>query len=419
MTPSSRAAALSALSAVLDRRRTLEAAFDAACRGLEGRDRAFARALLSLTLRRLGEIDAILSPLLERPLAPAARPVLHILRLAAAQILFLKTPPHAAVSTAVDLARDRGFPGLAGLVNAVARRIARMPEPAPAPGLNLPEWLSASWGAAYGSATVQAIAQSLLAEPPLDLSVAGDPAPWAAALGAQVLPTGTLRLARGHEAVEALPGWAEGAWWVQDAAAALPARLLGDVAGLAVADLCAAPGGKTMQLAAAGARVTAVDRSAPRLARLSENLARTHLSAEIVRADLTRWSPPAPFDAVLIDAPCSATGTLRRHPDAAHLKSPADVAKLARLQRAILERAPGWVKPGGTLVYCVCSLEAAEEAASPAAPPAGFAPLPAEPAEIGGWDFAIRPDGALRTLPCHLSGLGGMDGFYAARFRRL
>ena len=256
-------------------------------------------------------------------------------------------------------------------------------------------------------------------EPPLDVSLR-DPDTaeiWAERLNATILPGGTLRC-RPSGAVEDLPGFAEGGWWVQDAAAALPARLLGAVSGRRVADLCAAPGGKTLQLAAAGARVTALDRSAPRLVRLRENLARTGLAAEIVAADAAAWAAPEPFDAALLDAPCSATGTLRRHPDAAWIKTPADVAALHAVQGAILADVARLLKPGGVLVYCVCSLQAAEETASPAAPPPGLIADPIRADELPGWEFAVRPDGALRALPCHLPEAGGLDGFYAARFRK-
>ncbi|MDH3793045.1 MAG: RsmB/NOP family class I SAM-dependent RNA methyltransferase, partial [Rhodospirillales bacterium] len=240
-------------------------------------------------------------------------------------------------------------------------------------------------------------------------------------LGAQLLPGGTLRLPPGAGEVSRLPGYDEGAWWVQDAAAALPARLLGDVAGKQVIDLCAAPGGKTAQLAAAGARVTAVERSEVRLARLSENLARLGLSVTAVTADAATWRPEAPAGAVLLDAPCSATGTLRRHPDIAHLKGPEQIAALAALQDKLLAATLGMVKPGGLLVYAVCSLQPEEGPARIARLLAGGAPaarVPVEPAEFQGLCDLVTAEGDLRTLPCHLAGDGGMDGFYACRLRR-
>ncbi|WP_337996557.1 RsmB/NOP family class I SAM-dependent RNA methyltransferase [Oleispirillum naphthae] len=414
-----RAAAYEILKAVLDRRQPMDEAFSRLTRELPVRDRAFARALVALALRRKGEIDAVIDACLGRPLPPSARGVRHVLAIGLTQAFYMGTSPHAVSSTSVALARDKGFFRQSGLVNAVIRRVQRDPsafDSVRRKAANLPDWLLASWTSAYGEETARRIAGALLAEPPLDISLRNpaEAEDWAARLEATVLPTGSLRL-RPAGPLEELPGFAGGAWWVQDAAAALPARLFGDVAGKRVLDLCAAPGGKTLQLAAAGANVTALDRSAARLDRLRENLARTGLAAEIVAADAAAWTPPEPFDAVLMDAPCSATGTLRRHPDAAWIKSPADVASLAETQKRLLADAARLVKPGGTLVYCVCSLQPEEETA---APPPGFAPAPISAAEIGGWDFALRPDGALRTLPCHLPDAGGLDGFFAARFRR-
>ncbi|HMN88113.1 MAG TPA: RsmB/NOP family class I SAM-dependent RNA methyltransferase, partial [Bauldia sp.] len=288
---------------------------------------------------------------------------------------------------------------------------------------NTPDWLWTRWVSAYGEETARAIAAAHRVEPALDLTVRSDAAGWAERLGGIVLPTGSVRLVPSGP-VDALPGFTEGAWWVQDAAAALPARLLGDVAGKHVADLCAAPGGKTAALAAAGARVTAVDASAARLTRLSANLARLGLSAETVAADILAWEPDAAFDAILLDAPCTATGTIRRHPDIAWLKRPEDVAKLADLQGRMLDRIVPWLKPGGTLVYCTCSLEPEEgeaQAARLAARPA-LAPRPVTAAEIGGLGEAVTPAGTVRTLPSQLPGatprLSGVDGFFVARFVR-
>ncbi len=414
-----RIAAFDIRRAVLDRKQPLDEAFARFTRELSPRDRAFVRALVALSLRRKGQLDATIDACLTHPLPASAAAARHVLALGLTQVLFMGTADHAAVSSSVDLARARGFERQSGLVNAVLRRVLREAEAfrqRTATARNLPDWLFADWSAAHGADTAAAIADALLDEPPLDLSLRNPAeAPlWAERLDATLLPGGTLRC-RPAGAVEDLPGFAEGAWWVQDAAAALPARLLGDVAGKRVADLCAAPGGKTLQLAAAGARVTALDRSAPRLSRLRDNLARTGLTAEIVAADAAVWTPEAPFDAVLLDAPCSATGTLRRHPDAAWIKTPADVAALHAAQRTILESAARLLAPGGVLVYCVCSLQAAEEAA---APPPGFAADPVRPDELPGWEFALRADGCLRTLPCHLPEQGGLDGFFAARFRR-
>jgi 16S rRNA (cytosine967-C5)-methyltransferase len=314
------------------------------------------------------------------------------------------------------------------LVNAVLRRIAQQGAARLAgidtTALDTPAWLMARWTRAYGTDTARAIAEANGREPALDLTVKQDPPHWAKLLGGRVLPTGSVR-AIVHGPVSRLAGFTEGAWWVQDAAAALPARLLGDVRGKTVADLCAAPGGKTAQLAAAGARVVAVDRAEGRLARLRENLARLGLSAETVVADVAEWQA-GPFDAVLLDAPCSSTGTIRRHPDIPWLKREADIAELAALQRRLITRAVELVRPGGTLIYCTCSLET-EEAEDIVADLIGrdsrLRRRPIEAAELGGLDTLITAAGDLRTLPCHLPDpvpqLAGMDGFYAARLERV
>ena len=317
---------------------------------------------------------------------------------------------------------------IAGLVNAVLRRASREHgaiASLDAARLNTPDWLWQSWAQAYGDARCRAIAEAHLKEPPLDLSPCADTEDRAealcAALAAERLPGGTLRL-RGAGEVTRLAGYEAGEWWVQDAAAALPARLFGPVAGKQVLEIGAAPGGKTAQLAAAGARVTAVDRSAPRLARLRENLARLHLEAEIVEADALDWHPAAQAHLVLLDAPCAATGTIRRHPDILHGRRPADVARLAELQGRLLARAAAMVAPGGLLVYASCSLQPEEcerrvDAFLAAAP--DFARLPVCPGELAGVGEAITTAGDLRTLPCHWAEDGGMDGFYAARLRHL
>lgn len=425
-----RAVAAHALGAILRRGRTLDQALGGASglEALSARDAAFARLLLLTTLRRLGQIDAFLAGLMERPLPVRRGAVQDLLRLGVAQLAFLETPPHAAVASTVALAQGSRLATYRGLINAVLRRASR--EHGAIAGidaarLNTPDWLWQSWGQAYGAERCRAIAEAHLGEPPLDLSLASDaPGPaedLCAALGAQRLPGGTLRL-RGAGDVTRINGYEAGAWWVQDAAAALPARLLGPVAGKQVLEIGAAPGGKTAQLAAAGAHVTALDRSAPRLDRLRENLARLGLEAEIVEADALEWRPPAPVDAVLLDAPCSATGTIRRHPDIPHGRSPADVARLAALQGRLLARAAATVAPGGLLVYASCSLqpeecEAQVDAFLAASP--GFARLPVRPGELAGLDDAVTGAGDLRTLPCHWADEGGMDGFYAARLRHL
>ncbi|MCC7045087.1 MAG: methyltransferase domain-containing protein [Alphaproteobacteria bacterium] len=391
---------------------------------LDTRDRGFARRIAAATLRRLGQIDALIASCVERPIPPRDALAHDVLRIAVAQLLFVGVAAHAAVSSAVALVRDRGKPRYAGLVNAVLRRLsadgAAMAAAQDARRINTPDWLWQSWCAAYGEPVARAIAAAHLREAPLDLSAKADPEAWAARLKATLLPNRTLRCPPDGP-VTGLPGFAEGAWWVQDAAARLPALLLGDVGGRPVVDLCAAPGGKSMQLAAAGARVTAVDISDNRLRRVRENLDRVGLSAELVAADASEWRPPAPAGLVLLDAPCTATGTIRRHPDLPHLKKPEDVARLARAQDRLLSNAAAMLAPGGMLVYAVCSLQPEEGpdridallSSSPA-----LRRQPVRPEEAAGLAEAITGEGDLRTLPCHWQDSGGMDGFYAARLVR-
>ena len=418
------------IDGVLRRRRPLDEQLEGSgghpgLAGLPDRDRALTRALVAVVLRRLGSLRHLLDQLLERGLPKDAPRVETALLIGAAQILFLDVPDHAAVDLAVRLVQaDRNGTHFTGLVNAVLRRLtregaARLAE-LDATTLDTPRWLMQRWIGAYGEPMARAIAAANANEPALDLTVKSDPALWAERLGGWILPTGSVRLTA-HGNVTGLPGFADGAWWVQDAAAALPVRLLGDVAGLRVADLCAAPGGKTAQLAAAGAMVTAVDRSPARLARLAENLKRLSLSAELVCADAAEWDA-APFDAVLVDAPCSSTGTIRRHPDVPWLKQPADIEKLAGLQRRLIEKAAVLTKPGGTLVYCTCSLEAEEGEAivnGLLAYEHGLRRAPVHNAELYGRSEFVTEQGDLRTLPCHLPDpdprRAGLDGFYAAR----
>jgi 16S rRNA (cytosine967-C5)-methyltransferase len=404
-----RQAALALLSAVLDRRRPLEEALES-LPGTAPRDRAAAHRIASAVLRRLGTLDAVLEPFLRREPPPAVR---HALRIGAAELLLLGTPAHAAVASAVGLV-PRPF---AGLVNAVLRRVAEAGQGAldglDAPRLDTPAWLWASWHAAYGPA-VRAIAEAHQHPAPLDLSLAPGATPPE---GGEALPTGTLRFPPGTRITD-LPGFAEGAFWAQDAAAALPARLLAVRPGERVADLCAAPGGKTAQLAAAGAQVTAVERDPRRAARLAENLARLRLPAEIVVADALDWRPEAAFEAVLLDAPCSATGTMRRHPDIAQLKRPGDIATLAALQARLIAAAARLLAPGGRLVFATCSLQPEEgEAQVAAARATGLTPDPFHAEELPGLPEAITPAGHLRTRPDVWPERGGMDGFFAARFR--
>ena len=390
-------------------------------------ERALAYAIAGTTLRRLGTLRALVGQRLARGLPRKSGKLEAILLTGAAQLLFLAVPAHAAVDLAVRTARaEKDAQAFAPLVNAVLRGISRDGLPAELAEdacLDTPPWLMRRWADAYGAEAAARFAAAHRTEAALDLTVRSDPEAWAEKLGAELLPTGSLRLlAKGP--VPALPGYEEGAWWVQDAAAALPARLLGDVAGLRVTDLCAAPGGKTAQLAAAGARVTAVDASPQRLERLGANLERLRLSAEIVAADARNFAAE-PFDAVLLDAPCSATGTIRRHPDVAWLKRESDLSGLTALQSELLDAAAKLVKPGGKLVYSVCSLEPEEgerQVEALLARNADFRLAPIAPAEIGGLAEPITPAGTLRALPTHMPHaeprLAGLDGFYAARLVR-
>jgi len=398
--------------------------------GLDAADAGLARAIAITAFRRLGTIQHAINAKLERGSPRNSGPFEPILVAAAAQILFLDVPDHAAVDLAIrHLHEDARSSRYVALGNALLRRLARERDAILAEAeadlfLDLPDWLSESWREAYGEETAAAIAKIHRDEPPLDLSVKQDAAGWAQRLDGLLLPTGSVRL-RERGSLTAMPGFDEGAWWVQDAAAALPALLLAPKAGERVADLCAAPGGKTAQLAAMGASVTAVDRSGPRLRRLRENLTRLGLTAEIVTKDASLWQTE-PFDAVLLDAPCSATGTIRRHPDVAWTKTPDDRDKLVALQARLLEAAARLTKSGGRLVYCTCSLEPQEgehQIAAFLAENADFRRQPITPDEIGGVSGAIDANGDLRTLPHQLAGdtarLSGWAGFYACRLIRL
>jgi 16S rRNA (cytosine967-C5)-methyltransferase len=342
----------------------------------------------------------------------------------------MDVPDHAAVDLSVRLVQaDRRAAKYAGLVNAVLRRCAREGQPLideiKSQSLDVPPWLLARWVANYGETAAAEIAVAIGYEPPLDLTVKSDAPQWATRLHGETLPTGTVRtLLQGSVAM--LPGFSEGKWWVQDAAAALPVRLFGDLKGRRIADLCAAPGGKTAQLIHAGAEVTALDRSPNRVARLRENLVRLSLDAQTVVADAAEWSGnggDALFDGILIDAPCTATGTIRRHPDVAWLKQESDISALTALQRRLLQRAVVLLKPGGTLVYCTCSLEPEEgeqAVAALLAAESGIRRAPIDASEVAGQAELVTAEGDLRTLPCHMPHpedprLGGLDGFYAAR----
>jgi len=420
--------AWSAVAETLRRRMALDDVFDdlAARAGLEPRDEALARAIAVVTFRRLGTLRHAVGSRLDKGL-PKDRGLLELILVGAAQILFLDVPDHAAVDTAVRIARaEPQLRHASGLVNALLRRISRERDAILSqadPWVDTPDWLRERWIEAYGEEGARAIAEAHRGTPSIDLSVKEDPRPWAERLNAVLLPTGSLRL-QDRTAIRDLPGFTEGAWWVQDAAAALPARLLRPQSGERIADLCAAPGGKTAQLAAAGAAVLAVDRSAKRLMRVEENLARLGLQAKTRAIDALALEE-GPFDAVLLDAPCSATGTIRRHPDVAWTKAAQDVGKLADLQERLLDKAASLLKPGGRLVYCTCSLEPEEgerQAEAFLVRHPDFAHAPVAPEEVGGLADLITRGGDLRTLPSHWpvpgEDRGGFDGFFAARFVR-
>ncbi len=419
------------LDAVLLKRRAFDETLDLACAQatLAERDRALVRMIASTTLRRLGTLRHLLGGFLERGIPENAPRVETALLTGAAQALFLDVPDYAAVDLSVQLVQeDQRAKHYAKLVNAVLRRVARegdaQLQALATQDIDTPDWLLARWRRAYGAEAARAITAANRQEPALDITVKSDAAVWADRLEGRLVFEATVRTTR-RGSVSAFPGFAEGAWWVQDAAASLPVHLLGDVRGKQVADLCAAPGGKTAQLAQAGAVVTAVDRSEHRMGRVRDNLARLGLAAQIVVADATTWTAQ-PFDAVLLDAPCSSTGSIRRHPDIPWLKRESDIAALADLQRRLLDRAADLVKVGGYLVYCTCSLEPEEGEAQIAAllerePRWRRAPIAAM--DVHGHAEFVNRDGDLRTLPCHLpdpdSRFSGLDGFYAGRLLRV
>jgi 16S rRNA (cytosine967-C5)-methyltransferase len=431
-TTDARSCAANLVHDVLHRRRPFDEALSGRpdLNALEPRDRAFARLIAATVLRRLGQIDAVIAHCLDRPLPDKAARGNDILRTGMAQILFMDTPPHAAVDRTVAQFAGRTLTPFRKLANAVMRRAVRegadLIAGQDAAQLNTPNWLWRSWQAAFGIETCRRIAEAHAGEPMLDITVKEDAAGWAEKLAADILPTGTLRRETGG-LVRDLAGFDDGTWWVQDAAAALPAKLLigalcEDPSAMKVADLCAAPGGKSAQLAAAGMNVSAVDRSPVRMKRLAENFDRLGLHAEMIETPVEDWRPPDPFDAVLLDAPCTATGTIRRHPDIAWLKSADDLNRMAKVQSRLLAASGELVKPGGILVYSVCSMQPDEGRACIKAfldDGAPFERIAVTPDEIGGLTEAITPAGDLLTLPCHLADKGGLDGFFAARLRRL
>jgi len=423
-----RAAAQAILSDVLRKRRPLDAVTDAvlARADLASRDAGFARAISHETLRRLGQLDALIKTFVSKPPAMhRSGPTIEILLAGACELLFLDVAAHAAVDGANRLAAaDNKAVHFKPLINATLRRISREGKDVlaaqDAARLNMPDWLWQRWRDAYGEETARAIALAHLVPPPLDISGPGDLASLRALPNAITLPGDVVRL-RESGRVDELPDFAEGRWWVQDFAASLPARLLGDVKGATVIDLCAAPGGKTAQLVAAGANVIAVEREPQRVAKLKENLARLKIDAEIVEADLRDFTPKerAPF--VLLDAPCTATGTIRRHPDLPWVKSASDIGACADAAGELLDAAGAMVADNGLLVFAVCSLEpeeGAEQIAHFLRRHPEFVREPLGASEVFDMKDLISTEGDLRTLPCHLSEQGGMDGFYAARLRR-
>jgi 16S rRNA (cytosine967-C5)-methyltransferase len=406
-----RRAAIRLLDAVLRRGEPLEAALASATRSLAGGpDRGLAHAIAAETLRRLPDLDALIDSATKQRLPDDAK-ARFALRIALVQVLALGTPPHAAISTVLPLVDGGPRKLVHGVFSTITKSGVLLPE-IPA----LPEATEQRWEENWGEEMVEAAAHAIAAPPPLDLTLA-DPAAteeWAEKLGGVSLLPGHVRLPSGNSVME-LQGFDEGAWWVQDIAASIPARLLGKGKGK-VLDLCAAPGGKTLQLAAAGWDVTAIDQSEQRLGRLNENLERTNQTAEVVIADLREWAPTGPVDAILVDAPCSASGIFRRHPDVLYRVRPAIVAEMAELQRVILARAADWLKPGGTMVYATCSLEPEEGEAQIAAfleqrPDYVLSPI------TGEWP-GITEQGTIRTLPTMLAKEGRLDGFFIARLQR-
>lgn len=424
-----RSLAVAALARILHDGMAFDDVFDAVpeVAQLDPRDRGFLMALVLTTLRHKGEAEAVVEVFLSKALPRKSGIAPLILTLGAAQLLFLDQPPHAVIDLSVRLAkRDSNALHFAGLVNAVLRKVAERGK-ATLDGLdgarlNTPDWLWSRWSKTYGVETAGQIAQAHMLEPALDLTVPRDALAWASRLGGEVLPTGSVRLGKAQGSVENLPGYSDGAWWVQDAASAIPARLLEPLAGKSVLDLCAAPGGKTLQLCAAGARVTALDNSAQRLERLRDNLKRARFEAEVIVADGLSFEPATQFDAVLLDAPCSATGTIRRHPDLPYRKTAAQIGALVTLQSRLLEQAARLVRPGGTLIYCTCSLEAAEgerQIAPFLARHPEFSVMPVSTGESGIEAHMIAAPGHLRTLPhMAIGGSHGLDGFFAARLMR-
>lgn len=425
--------ALTLLEDVTTRKQALDHTLERSAdyKELPKRDRAFLRMLVSTTLRRLGQIDDLILKALDRPEALKSDRLRNILRLGVTQICFMKVPDHAAVDTAVRLTAHIGMEKQKGFTNAVLRTITRIGtewiERQDTGRLNTPEWLLKTWINDYGLGTAAQIAQAHLSEAPLDITVKDDDSRiyWSNTFQATELSTGTLRKTAGGNVTE-LEGFEEGVWWVQDASAAIPAQLFGNINGKTVLDMCAAPGGKTAQLADQGAHVIALDRAPNRMKKLEQNVTRLNLSdkVEITISDAAHWKPTTDdglLSYILLDAPCSATGTIRRHPDVPHLKQPRDMERLIHVQAEILKNAYSILKPGGVLIYCTCSLQKAEgenQIDKFIKETPGAARIPIQKEELGGFEEPISEQGDLRILPFHSAALGGMDGFYIARLTK-
>jgi 16S rRNA (cytosine967-C5)-methyltransferase len=426
---SARIVALNLLDDVLGRKNPLDTALEnsADFRTLPARDRGFCRMLVSTTLRRLGQVDDLITKAEERP-GNKTLVLQNILRLGVTQIIFMNVPDHAAVDTSVRIAESAGMERQKGFVNGLLRTIARIGKEWLARQdegrLNTPEWLLKIWIDDYGLKTAAQIARANLAEAPLDITLRdeADRNFWASNLKASEVGNGTLRRIAGGP-VHEIPGYDEGSWWVQDAAAAIPALLFGDIKGKTIIDLCAAPGGKSAQLAARGANVIAIDRSAQRLKKLEANLARLKLAdrVQVIASDASSWQPKEPAQFILVDAPCTATGTIRRHPDVPHLKSMRDLESLVPTQMRILENAFNILAPGGVLVYCTCSLQKCEgedQIQHLLNQHPNAAKIAITPKEIGEINDAVTENGDVRTLPFHLAASGGIDGFFISRITK-
>lgn len=416
-----RLSAVFALAYTLDKNKPMDSAWlaDRYFFSMSPSDKAFTQLLVKTVLRHLGQIDAIIATLLERPLPVKSSRVNHILRIGIAQLIWLKTPQHAAVHSAVEITKQIRMEKFSGLVNAVLKRVIAegdaIIKQQDAAHINTQKWLWDAWSEAYGEVNARKIAEVHMVEPPLDITAKSTPEIWAKELGGTLLPTGSIRL---HDArnITHLKGFADGSWWVQDMAASIPALLLGDVKDKKVIDFCAAPGGKTAQLAASGAKVSAIEMSKERMNVLKSNLNRLKLPAECINIDASIYSPEFTVDAILLDAPCSATGTIRRHPDVAWHKKPEDVERLTEIQYKLLDHALDILKEGGVLVYSVCSLQPEEgerQLTRILSARSDIEPVPVKPDMVGGLKECITARGEIRTLPLHLAEIGGMDGFYA------